>query len=617
MRRTVTAALASLLTLAWMLVAAPAAHAAGAPITRMDIQASLDAQGRISVTHTLDMHFTGSNDHGPYLFFTTRHEVPDDPSRWRVLRYTVQDVTSPTNAPAQWKTEARSGTLAIRIGSPNRTVRGTQTYVLRYTIDGVINPKVASSGFDEVFWNVVGKEFTSQITNLSVRIDSPSPVSQTQCWTGSNLDRPCTSNAHQSTAATYQQSSLSPGEGLTVVAGWPAGTYPVEPIYEPRSSSSSSSEPVVLVPRTPWTIGGTGIATLAVGSVFWALARRQRDMTYEGLTPGLRPAPGETAATVPAGKPVVTVQFTPPEGVGPGMMGTLIDKKADLRDVTATIINLAVRGYLRVEQTGPGRKDFQLVRTGSPDGLLPHEAALFTRLFPGEATVMTSAQLQDKSFASTVQEGKTMLYQAVTASGWFTSDPSRSRTVWFVLAAVLGAVTGLTLVLPPFQRGLWVVGVPAAVAAVGALVCANRAGPRTADGTAVYLQSLGFRQYLTTAEADQIRWEEGQDIFSRYLPYAIAFDCADRWASVFRELAARGVDLPEPTWYINPYAAGHGFGFASSVDSMMSSLTGFSESAATALQAATSGSSGGSGFSSGGFSGGGGGGIGGGGGGSW
>jgi uncharacterized membrane protein len=128
-------------------------------------------------------------------------------------------------------------------------------------------------------------------------------------------------------------------------------------------------------------------------------------------------------------------------------------------------------------------------------------------------------------------------------------------------------------------------------------------------------QALGFKQYLETAEADQIKWEEGQDIFSRYLPYAIAYGCADRWAKIFADLAARGVPITQPTWYIGP---GYGYGYgaawgAGGFDSIISTLDGFSSSAATAMTAATAGSSGGSGFSGGGFGGGGGGG----GGGSW
>ena len=61
---------------------------------------------------------------------------------------------------------------------------------------------------------------------------------------------------------------------------------------------------------------------------------------------------------------------------------------------------------------------------------------------------------------------------------------------------------------------------------------------RTADGSAVLAQSRGFREYLVTAEADQIAFEEAQQIFSRYLPYAIVYGVADRWAKVFAQVAS-------------------------------------------------------------------------------
>lgn len=124
------------------------------------------------------------------------------------------------------------------------------------------------------------------------------------------------------------------------------------------------------------------------------------------------------------------------------------------------------------------------------------------------------------------------------------------------------------------------------------------------------IQTLGFLHYLETAEADQIRFEEGEDLFSRYLPYAIAFGVAERWAKVFAELAARGYDVPNPVWYVGV----HPFAFAGAGGtSFADSLGAFSDAATSSMTAATAGSSGGSGMSSG-FAGGG---VGGGGGGGW
>jgi uncharacterized membrane protein len=120
-------------------------------------------------------------------------------------------------------------------------------------------------------------------------------------------------------------------------------------------------------------------------------------------------------------------------------------------------------------------------------------------------------------------------------------------------------------------------------------------------------QARGFREYIRTAEAEQLRFEEGADIFSRYLPFAIVFGEAERWVRVFGPLAATAAttSAASPVWYTGPN------GWSS--DNFADSLDGFTSSASGTIAAATPSSSGGSGFS-GGSSGGGGGG---GGGGSW
>ena len=79
-------------------------------------------------------------------------------------------------------------------------------------------------------------------------------------------------------------------------------------------------------------------------------------------------------------------------------------------------------------------------------------------------------------------------------------------------------------------------------------------GQRTAEGRAMCDQVEGFRNYLATAEADLLKFEEGEDIFSKYLPWAIIFGLADRWAKICADLVAMG-RLPNetPYWYIGNY----------------------------------------------------------------
>src|SRR4029453_8422565 len=115
------------------------------------------------------------------------------------------------------------------------------------------------------------------------------------------------------------------------------------------------------------------------------------------------------------------------------------------------------------------------------------------------------------------------------------------------------------------------------IAGLVLLFVAPRMPARTAKGTAALAQAKGFREYLVTAEADQIRFEEGEDVFSRYLPFAIVFGVTERWAKVFQDLAERGVDIGTPSWYVGNYYAGSAFSYAafgSSMDSFSTETSG-------------------------------------------
>ena len=128
---------------------------------------------------------------------------------------------------------------------------------------------------------------------------------------------------------------------------------------------------------------------------------------------------------------------------------------------------------------------------------------------------------------------------------------------------------------------------------------------RTADGSAVLAQSLGFRQYLVTAEANQIRFEEAQQIFSTFLPFAVVFGVAEKWAKTFEQVAAaaaaQGVVISPPIWYVGPSWGSGGF-----FDEISSGVDDFATQAAGTF-VSTPGSSGSSVFDSGGSFGGGGG----------
>jgi uncharacterized membrane protein YgcG len=595
-------------------LAAVGDQTSGREITRYDVTATLDADGTAHVTTDLDFDFGDDPGHGPYLTLVTRQRYDD--TRDRLYQYSDISASSPSGAPAQVNRENDANAIVLRIGDPKvGDVSGVQRYVVTYTVKGWVNQANDQHSGDELNWNVIGSGWTVPLSRLSATVTGPATARDGLCFAGPHgSTTPCTSAKVAADGAPITPDQLAEGDEWTTVTGWPGGTFDAPPILGPTYDSTA--------PLNPAGVGGGVAGAVLLGGVGLAAVRVRRvgrDQEYLGLTPGLRPAGGQQALVWPRTRAAVTVQFAPPEGTRPGEVGTLVDEKADPVDVTATLVDLAVRGYLRIEEVpreNPKRKpkDWTLVLLRDPDDqLLAFERTLLDGVFAGRRQV-TLSELRT-TFAASMAAVQAGLYQHVTDNGWFRANPRSVRTAWRVAGVAL-VVAGIAITVPLVNarvqvRGVALIGV--ALALVGLVVAAlGRTAPaRTPDGTAVLAQTLGFRRYLATAEANQLKFEEGQDIFSRYLPYAIVFGLADRWARVFGELAASGAQVPQPGWYVGYYnpAAGLFWGQA-----FAGSMERFASVATDSLSAPTPGSSGGSGLGGGGFSGGG---VGGGGGGGW
>jgi uncharacterized membrane protein len=196
------------------------------------------------------------------------------------------------------------------------------------------------------------------------------------------------------------------------------------------------------------------------------------------------------------------------------------------------------------------------------------------------------------------------IYDDSVQQQWYPKRPDLVRLHWRgrgTGVVVLGVLVG---VIAAFGFNAGVIGVGVALTGAAMWLAARWMPARTAIGSAAYAQALGFRRYIRVAEATQLKVEEREGVFSRYLPYAIAFNEADRWVKTFAAVNAVRPDVMS-NWYV-----GNG---AFTALYFASSLNSFTVDTGSSL-VSTPASTGGSGFGGGGFSGGG---AGGGGGGSW
>ena len=230
----------------------------------------------------------------------------------------------------------------------------------------------------------------------------------------------------------------------------------------------------------------------------------------------------------------VVPEFEPPEGLRPAEADVLLHGEPRRRDVIGTVVDLALRDFIRIEERpeGEGPPTWVLERTDASGGdLREYERKTLAGLFAHGKTVRLAA-LEPRFFvAEDLVEAE--LEDDLVRRGWFADPPARLRSRW----ATAGWVTALAGIAVTFVLGnLFSLGLAgAAVSAIGVLVYA--AAPwrpaRTAMGEALTLRAAGFEQFLRTAEAERHRFAERERLFEDYLPYAIAFGFVEEWVRGF------------------------------------------------------------------------------------
>ncbi|NLE98874.1 MAG: DUF2207 domain-containing protein [Propionibacterium sp.] len=599
-RRALLAALVAAITV--LGVALPAYANTSAPITRYDIDVTLRDDGVAEIVMEFTMDFGAVSGRGPILEFATKQYDGQDPDYWYNFDYSRPQVSSPSGARTNLSVDSSTDVVTWQIGHEDIVNRSAEDYRLEFTLDGIVAPDHPESGLDEFNWTIFRPNpDASNMTDVRVTISGPAAVEGAACFTGREYDVPCDAQVAGG-ELTAELAQLPNSDGLQVFAGFPAGTFVGAEQVRTRVPTLASN-------LTPGPVGYGVAGVLGAAAIVGSgllVRRHKRDLVYLGLTPGVTPPKGEKTRVglKDTSKIPVAVQFQPPKGATPGEIGTLIDATADGVDVSATLVDLAVRGYIQIEP-GKNAKNFTLHGTGKDiSRLQPFERNLLGSIFRGDRR-RSMRQLRDEKYHDVMSTARKDLYRAMVDRHWFTKNPRNAGIGMFIGAAGL-AVLGVMLMVALWNQSLALVGVPFLILAVGLGISATNASQRTPQGSAMLAQARGFELYLRTAEADQIKFEEGIDVFSRYLPYAMIFGVADRWAKIFSQLEAAGQYRTDTSWwladmYVTP------FYFSTMMSSFSSSFTGAMSTSASSYAAsqASSGSSGGSGFSGGGGFGGG------------
>ncbi|GAA3842961.1 DUF2207 domain-containing protein [Sphaerisporangium flaviroseum] len=492
-----------------LLVATPA-HAAADSVTKTDVTVELRADGVLHIKEQIS--FTGQVRRT--LLTRTRYDDGND----RVYRVT-----------------GFKGDGALT--GDTITLTGKDTATIEYDVAGAVSPV---GGGEELRWYVVNG-WSAPVQSAVVKLSGPAPIQNLSCFAGDLTSATgCTTASMDETGtrAEFEQQGLGPAQALTVAVGFPSGTSRGRPILERRFELASA---FTLSPLT----GGAliGLLVLLLGGIvvlYWTRGRDARILDSE------------------AGGPVTTLRdgrFSPPDGVRPGQIGTLIDEQADVIDVTATIVDLAVRGFVRIDEQPRGTydaPDWLLVKV--PDApveeLLDYERALHMAIFDGRDSVLLS-QLHG-SFGARLGKVRDALYRDVVAQGWFVRRPDSVRTRWTTIGVIVTGLGVLATVLLAWLTTYGLIGLALIIAGAALAVGGQYMPAKTSRGASALAHTLGFRDYLASGEIGEVPPAQRIELFSRYLPYAVVFDNVDRWARVVASMNGNGGQADHLYWYQGP-----------------------------------------------------------------
>jgi uncharacterized membrane protein len=537
--------------------------------------------GSVDVTETIQAHFFGTNWHGLYRSIPVEYVNPQGFNYSLFLD--VKQVTDGNGHSLKFDSSRERHYRKLKIYIPDAD-NSTHTVSIEYTVSDALR---FFDDHDEFYWNVTGDEWTAPIAAASTHIVLPEGTTgiRANVFTGAYRSR-----AHDADAEiagngveVHTREPLGIHEGLTVAVAFDKNF-----VHEPTAADKIS-----LFLRSNWPLVLPIFAFVVMFYLWWT----------KGRDPRLRP---------------ITAQYEPPDQLTPGEAGTLVDNSADMRDITASLVDLAVRGYITIEEHQKDgllglthHKDYNFISRKDPSEwtkLKAHEQTLLSGLFStgavGESVPMSSLQ---NHFYTSLPGIKSNIFGSLVTHGYYKQRPDTVRSSY--LGA--GLVIGFLLVFVGIKLAASMGMAPPAFIIAGILTGAIIAGfgwfmpAHTEQGARALEGVLGFEDFLVHVESDRFnKMIKTPEMFEKFLPFAMALGVEKNWSKAFQ-----GILKEPPNWY-----RGSSYGPNFYPMYFVNDLNYMSTQASSVMTSAPR-SSGGSGFgggggsSGGGFGGGGGGGF--------
>jgi len=568
----------------WILLAlATPAFAREWRITHFDSNMNVAQDGSMTVNEHIVVAFNGSF-HGIYRDIPIQYPGPHGSNYTLFLN--VISVNDGLGHKLKYESSVQNDYRHLKIYIPG-AVDTTKTVEINYTVKNAIR---WFDGYDELYWNVTGNDWPVPIDSArAIILFPPGAVNnlRAQAFTGyygsAAQNATVTVNGNDVHVDTNQ--SLDMREGLTA------------DVYITKGVLSEPSKLTFAV----WFVRSNFIVLLPL----WAFIV----MFFFWWTKGRDPKPDMSVAPM----------YEPPKGMTPAEVGALIDDSVHPRDITSTLVDLAVKGYIKIEETDSkavffSHRDYTFHSlkepgTWSSSSLEAHERVMLNHMFAGGATEIRLSELRNQFYVAipTIKED---ILAELKSKGMYSVDPDSAHA--YVFLGIVATVAPFVIV----QIFHWadVLSSPglliasAVIALIIVFLFARIMTAKSLQGVRTKVQILGLQEFINRVDADRLK-RMPPDTFEKILPYAMALGIENRWAKAFQ-----GIVQNPPTWYVGPTPFVGGFNPIFFAGAMHNMAMDAHQAFVAAPRASSTGSGwggggfgGGGGFSGGGFGGGGGG----------
>ncbi len=483
-------------------------------IKDFQIDLALANNGLLEVTETIRYDFEGAQRLALYRRIPVQYERHDTNERLTILPLSVRD----GDKPMPYTCKIMGGFANLQIGDSNTMLRGQHVFRIQYDASNAVNFFGDNA---ELFWSCLGTELPLPVDNLKVILHCPPEVNLSAVKTLSYLSHTGGNGRSKgkivSNTIQFSARHLIAGQNFSCVATLPPGSIRPPSFFDKLYLALLYSKSSFVIPAI----------TLVLLFSLWFVYGRDplRVQAVDG--------------------------WLPPTELTPAELGTLIDEHCDKHDITATLLDLAARGYLIITEVpyrgliGRDNKDYLFKKAASPnpESLKAHEILLLSTMFV--ANDKTYLSILRGQFRSYLSEMRRLIYQLLLRDQYFARLPYNDRDLFVVAGTLVLSVGAIMLTRGILAGDLYKnYGLGFAISGLMIILASAAMPKRTAKGVIALRQAQLFIDFVNCGDRAQFERIASEDptLFGRLLPYACVLGCAGKWAYNFKDLLVEGPD---------------------------------------------------------------------------